>query len=430
MRRTASTHTTDLFFGDPSLLPFFLRFLLEACPVDAIGRLGAANRLCRATTKEAARLAVLQTLEVQEWCWSKTWTAYWILLAAVAADSSACLALKGALSSRTAMLDRSSAQAALMLLASDGGGLRGITKRVLGAAGPRGMLVPQRRLLHALCFHAGALSGANAPNLASLNVFKAKGTHLEIPTLLDLAELFNLRVYMRTYVKSSQRFSEELCYALTASATAWERAQTPCLRARWMLGRTLASAAHALALTAVVGVPRIQMLRRWKGVDEMFARALSEHRVAVQLNGLPKSSFFRFSGVDTSDMPLDNGIMLERGLLLASLGECWYCAASAAGYRGAVMGRNEEELAANSLEAFEQALQIFRSARLERTVEYADALKDYGKVQLNYARLGTGPESLLASCDLHLTLFGRDHPRTRNALRLLPPSSVPRRLHA
>ncbi|CAJ1359126.1 unnamed protein product, partial [Effrenium voratum] len=137
--------------------------------------------------------------------------------------------------------------------------------------------------------------------------------------LLDVSELLNLRAYARTYVSSRPRMVLELEEALqhaTDAADCPEAATggelTPLRgfrRAQLLLGRTLCSAAHSLALNYITGEPRERLLARYGSSQKMFALAVQQLRAAK---------------VEVSE---DEPDLLTKGIVYAALGECFFCMA-------------------------------------------------------------------------------------------------------
>jgi len=130
--------------------------------------------------------------------------------------------------------------------------------------------------------------------------------------------------------------------------------------------------------------------------------------------------------------------LLELGECVAGLAECWFCIASVARLIRPEEGPRPEsqphdlldigaETAANrALETFEDALNIYCNenyspGHLDQTLEYADALKDYGKVIsffFDENDIHAVKSPLLKSLRLHREFLGPAHPRTANVRRL------------
>mmetsp|Transcript_87632 Transcript_87632/g.253074 ORF Transcript_87632/g.253074 Transcript_87632/m.253074 type:complete len:509 (+) Transcript_87632:44-1570(+) len=122
--------------------------------------------------------------------------------------------------------------------------------------------------------------------------------------------------------------------------------------------------------------------------------------------------------------------LLGLGACTASLAECWFCISAAARHlrftSPGLLGIGVDAAAKKSRETFESALAIFSGGfvdvgLLERSIEYADALKDYGKLCScffggNSAHAASSP--LTKALRLHTELLGVAHPRTCNIRRL------------
>lgn len=227
---------------------------------------------------------------------------------------------------------------------------------------------------------------------------------MEAEVLLDLAEVLNLRAYMRTYVSREPEATAELEEALLAAKRAKGLAPSP--RASRLLGRTLASAAHAMMLQALDPPITARLMQEWGGVFEMFQAATQELQDSVKALR------------EAADSP---GASLELATTTASLGECWFCIAAAAEHnREKMLGFSWRGAANCSRVTLTESIELFVGADLTHTVEHADALKDLGKL-LNSFDLDVpyAHELLTASLDLHRGLLGACHPRTRNVMRLL-----------
>lgn len=274
--------------------------------------------------------------------------------------------------------------------------------RVLfGPLGSQKLLPMQRRLVRRLGFEVGGLN--KAVPLACLNVAKAEVSECPadyMDALLDLAELLNLRAYMRTFVSRRGCDALELEDAVIAAeraelvSRAWRGESDQ--RIRLLRGRTLTSAAHALALNAIGDEKvRARLLDRWGKPKKMFDIAVRQYEEALALS-------------TTS--------ALERASLLASFGECWFCIASVEETEG---GDGVQLFAERSRLNLDRSIAIFTEANLRDTVAYADALKDQGKVLWGFFGDNDGKTILSSSVRLHTQLLGPDHPRTLNAVRLL-----------
>lgn len=360
---------------------------------------------------------------------------------------------------------------------------RGEARLLLGPRGPFALVPLQRRLLRRLCLHQGAMK--RAADLARLASEKTQGTCWELEVALDLAEVLNLCAYARTYVSDSPphlaEFEEavraaDLASPLSRLAAASLRSRVPSTpRARRLLGRTMASAAHAWLLDTLQLEVEQRLVWRWGDGEAMFREALvvhdravdlavrrvehaalrlrgaspdarssacelSWHRPALQdheailrgqfppppeLGGLLLKEALALARTGCAEL---RGPVLELGECVAGLAECWFCIAAVARHLDAeLLGIGAEPAANKALEIFEDALDLFAGetpggqGTLERSVEYADTLKDYGKViacffDANDTHAIKSP--LPKALRLHEELLGAAHPRTRNVRRL------------
>jgi len=399
--------------------------ILEERLLVAMGTVACASQTLRAATEFAAKHAVLKLWPSALSIDGEPWSAHWVILAALSHDTLALAALCralygaeggsfGAPSSEVVTVPRVADRACASLVGIGrnrhtpppriAGAHRSGVQRLLGSQGPVALLSRQRRLLRRLCIEAGGLR--HAPVLARLNMNKACGSCEAAPALLDLAEVLNLRAYARTYVSRRPKAGAEIEEALDAASLvrrcSSEAGATP--RARLLLGRTLASAAHAAALGSLDD-PICERLRNaWGSTASMFHAAEAE-----------------FEGALTAIGPVADAS--DRGILTAAWGECFYCVASVAEYEGRTEFCREASLRSRTL--FEEAIAIFcGSSSAVCSVEYADALKDYGKVLLCFfaSDADVGLDLLGKSLSLHSRLLGCDHPRTQNVQRLLSDS--------
>ncbi|CAE7528558.1 unnamed protein product [Symbiodinium natans] len=275
--------------------------------------------------------------------------------------------------------------------------------QVLGATGPATLLPLQRKLLRRLAFDAGDIRGGLP--LARLSVSKAIRQQLPClqEVLLDVAELLNLRAYARTYVSSRPSALAELEEALSSASQALDIDQDPqgggelvplwgLPRARLMLARTLSSAAHSLALCNMQGARRERMLAQWTSPDEMFK--LAQHQIQVAI----------------SEVSSGEHALFWQGILYAAMGESFFCQA--------VVREDSTEVVQRSLTTFQNSLRCFQLAGRTNSLQYADALKDYGKV-LCGVDPAAGERALRASLHILRRSLGSGHPCTRNVCRLL-----------
>eukprot|EP00411_Alexandrium_monilatum_P090365 CAMPEP_0175746074 /NCGR_PEP_ID=MMETSP0097-20121207/58404_1 /TAXON_ID=311494 /ORGANISM="Alexandrium monilatum, Strain CCMP3105" /LENGTH=402 /DNA_ID=CAMNT_0017054501 /DNA_START=1 /DNA_END=1206 /DNA_ORIENTATION=- len=401
--------------------------MLQARLLSNLGAAACASRRLRAVAEAAAHGTVLQVWPKACLTAGETWAVHWTLLSTTAHNPCARTALCHALYGQGDEAARGPAppaatdeqvsgaeRAVAVLVGKVGRRRRNLVLRLLGAEGGLESLPLQRRLLRRMCFDAGAQR--QAPVLARLTVLKARGTGVraaargtgaraaEADALLDLAELLNLRAYMRTYVSRRTEAISELLEALAVAKRAHSLASS--LRAGRLLGRTLASAAHALMLDVLDEETRGRLVQEWGGGLQMFERATQELKAGIATLQAAK------------DGERD---ALELGTTTASLGECWFCIAAAADHcEDTVLGVSAQGAAACSKALLQESIDAFHGANLTHTIEYADALKDLGKL-LSCFDLGI-PESrglLTASLYLHMALLGALHPRTRNVVRLL-----------
>eukprot|EP00927_Polykrikos_kofoidii_P042052 TRINITY_DN35922_c0_g1_i1.p1 TRINITY_DN35922_c0_g1~~TRINITY_DN35922_c0_g1_i1.p1 ORF type:complete len:479 (+),score=48.31 TRINITY_DN35922_c0_g1_i1:201-1439(+) len=406
-----------IVFGDIALGGALFAQMLEASLLNSLGIAACASRRLRVLVEVAARSAVLRIWRDAVVSEGETWAAHWALVAAAyrrpEARSALCHVLYTSTQSdaegctevsQRSQLRLADAEDALAVLV--GGATdsllsrRGRAMRVLGERGPKALLPLQRRLLHRLCFQTGALR--KAPLLARLNARKAEGTASEQETLLDLAEVLNLRAYVRTYVSGRPDVVAELEEALQAAERASRQGCVAGitsfgLRAPRLLGRTFVSAAYAMALGLLDEFFHERFVKAWGGERAMFCAALEHLESAVSLA--------RTAGKDTCGS-------VELGTCLASLAECWYCMASA---------HDCATSAQKSRTIFEEALRVFEQMEPASSVEHADALKDYGKVLALFWREqhSEALSALERSLRLHRILLGEDHPRTLNVVRLM-----------
>merc|ERR1719382_1784108 len=131
-----------------------------------------------------------------------------------------------------------------------------------------------------------------------------------------------------------------------------------------------ASAAQEMMLGLYDVEIRERAQRSWADGQAMFCAAVAE------LEGGVAAAKDAAAGSGSG-----RGEHLELGASLASMGECWYCIASAfMGSDGVLLGQSAQDAAERSLRLLKESLRSLESAQLESTLEYADAQKDYGKV--------------------------------------------------
>eukprot|EP00747_Dinoflagellata_sp_TGD_P197200 gnl/TRDRNA2_/TRDRNA2_68279_c0_seq1.p1 gnl/TRDRNA2_/TRDRNA2_68279_c0~~gnl/TRDRNA2_/TRDRNA2_68279_c0_seq1.p1 ORF type:complete len:303 (+),score=54.20 gnl/TRDRNA2_/TRDRNA2_68279_c0_seq1:46-909(+) len=285
------------------------------------------------------------------------------------------------------------------------------------------MVHAQRRILRRLCLEAGALKMSSA-SLARHTLSKAEHCEsvLKVHCMLDLAEVLNTRAYMRTYVSRLRNAALELDEAVSVAKRASLCEDAPWPRTGRLLGRTLASAAHARALGVFEKHKDLSdtLEARWGTVGEMFRAAVGAHmdaRSAVR----DRVTAATDASADSVGSGGGNPAARETGALAASFGECLFCVATAEEYDGQqLLPEIEAGAVTGARTHFEEALQMFKSASETSCVEYADALKDYGKTLSHFfEEEQIGRHALLESFELHKMLFGDMHPRTKNVGRLL-----------
>eukprot|EP00928_Gymnodinium_smaydae_P025126 TRINITY_DN20112_c3_g1_i1.p1 TRINITY_DN20112_c3_g1~~TRINITY_DN20112_c3_g1_i1.p1 ORF type:complete len:446 (-),score=48.03 TRINITY_DN20112_c3_g1_i1:127-1332(-) len=397
-----------------------LRTILDLRVDASIQRMACTSQGLRAMVEAVTRSAVLETLShtlaaearkaaqqsLAEGC-SYPWHAHWILLAevvdepfvlqelanAIWAPDSAFLALQ-----RSNPLRRQIAKLALKAITSK----QSVARSVL-STGPSRMLPLQRRLLRRLGMEAGAIQ--ESIKLALLTADKAENTESEAAAFLDVAEICNLMAYARTYVSRSSKATAQLMVALTRArhVSTGSCAHEP--RSLRLYGRTLVSAAHSWLLDCCDDDTSLLLSKLFGSGQHMFDRAIQTLQSGVE-------AAERMVELDPS-----RASILELGSCLASLGECWFCVASVE-HRFAD-GPTEAEAIAKSREWFEQALRVLSEAGYGQSLEYADALKDYGKLVAHFDTDSAFPDALNTSLAVHRRLLGDDHPRTRNVRRLM-----------
>lgn len=409
-------------FSDDFLVRALLEPLLPHGPgICVLGRLAACCTTWRATVDSAARQATKRQCPQAEPLLTRPYLAHWALISILEKNPEALEVVNQALmtegdSSVSQPLSCARARQAVNDLTDRCPVCQHCpTARVLGAEGPLELLPLQRNLLRRLAFDAGATRGG--VHLAQQAVSKALAQRSPAlrEVLLDVAELLNLRAYARTYVSSRPRVLTELEEALRHAADAMDCPDEPdapgCAtgtsltplrglpRARLWLGRTLSSAAHSLALSFMQGAARERLLSRWESPQKMFNMAEEQLRSAIaEVAGQGQSS------------------LLAEGILYAALGECFFCQASAA-------RDNADHACKRCLKYFRHAFRCLQQAGKADTIQFADALKDYGKVLkcgfLAENNAAAGEHALRKALHTHRRLLGSDHPCTRNVCRLL-----------
>lgn len=402
-------------FSDDFLIRALLEPLLPHGPgICVLGRLAVCNTLWRDTVDSAARQATKRRCPLATPLLTRPYLAHWALISILEKSSEALEVVNQALNTDD---DADSCALPRLSCALARQAVNDLTDRcpvcqtcptarVLGADGPLQLLPLQRRLLRRLAFDAGATRGG--VHLAQQAVSKALAQRSPAlrEVLLDVAELLNLRAYARTYVSSRPRVLSELEEALCHAAHAMEcpeelsepeGALTPLrgiVRARLLLGRTLSSAAHSLALSYMQGAARDRLLSRWGSPQKMFELAEEQLRCAI---------------AEVSDL-------FSEGILYAALGECFFCQASAA-------RESPNHACKHCLKYFRHAFRCLQQAGQADSIQFADALKDYGKVLkcgvLAESNAAAGERALRRALHTHRRLLGSDHPCTRNVCRLL-----------
>jgi len=410
-------------FSDDFLIRALLEPLLPHGPgICVLGRLAVCSTLWRDTVDSAARQAIKRLCPQATPLLTRPYLAHWALISILEKSPEALDVVSQALTdddcsdcsdgSALPRLSCALARQAVNDLTDRCSFCETCpTARVLGADGPLQLLPLQRRLLRRLAFDAGATRGG--VHLAQQAVAKALAQRSPMlrEVLLDVAELLNLRAYARTYVSSRPRVLSELEEALSQAAHAMDCSEelsepegqlTPLrgtVRARLLLGRTLSSAAHSLALSYMQGAARDRLLARWGSPQKMFELAEQQLRCAI-------------AEVSRQGEPA----LFSEGILCAALGECFFCQASAA-------RENADHACKQCLKYFRHAFRCLQQAGKADTIQFADALKDYGKVLkcgvLAENNAAAGELALRKALHTHRRLLGSDHPCTRNVCRLL-----------